>query len=270
MKGNILNTDQAFELLIEAGVPEDTSIQTVRRWFRERKITYKGSGQDTGYILNNTDQAFHLLKDAGVADSTAVQIVRRMLREGQIEKVGSGIQRPTYPLKETASTRLPNRTSDQDMIIRQLKVKIKAQDEHIKGIEHLHQTSVASLIQQIDKLKKDMIHLVKEKSELQRETKKLLKENIELTNELLKLKGKVLKGNQKGSEQADDVPPPSAPITIDFRQKLGLSKMASDKEVLTRYKKLLKITHPDHGGNAAAFHFIKTDYDQFRHSINLK
>ena len=100
MKGNILNTDQAFELLIEAGVTEDTSIQTVRRWFRERKITYKGSGQDNGYILNNTDQAFHLLKDAGVADSTAVQIVRRMLREGQIEKVGSGIQRPTYPTKE--------------------------------------------------------------------------------------------------------------------------------------------------------------------------
>ena len=265
MKGNILNTDQAFELLIEAGVTEDTSIQTVRRWFRERKITYKGSGQDNGYILNNTDQAFHLLKDAGVADSTAVQIVRRMLREGQIEKVGSGIQRPTYPTKETALKQLTNRSSDHDLIIRQLKVKIKAQDEHIKGIEHLHQTSVASLIQQIDKLKKDIIHLVKEKSELQRETKKLLKENIELTNELLKLKG-----NEKGSEQADHVPPPSDLITIDYRQKLGLSKMASDKEVLTKYKKLLKLTHPDHGGNASAFHFIKTDYDQFRHSINLK
>ncbi|WP_144552224.1 hypothetical protein [Bacillus sp. X1(2014)] len=264
-----MNTDQAFELLIEAGVTEDTSIQTVKRWFRERKITYKGSGQDNGYILNNTDQAFHLLKDAGVADSTAVQIVRRMLREGQIEKVGSGIQKPTYPLKESASKRLPNRTSDQDMIIRQLKVKINAQDEHIKGIEHLHQTSVASLIQQIDILKKDMMKLEKEKSEFQRETKKLLKENIELTNELLKLKGEVFKGNQK-SDQADDVPPPSASITMDYRQKLGLSKMASDKEVLTKYKKLLKITHPDHGGNATAFHFIKTDYDQFRHSINLK
>lgn len=265
-----MNTDQAFDLLIEAGVTEDTSIQTVRRWFRERKITYKGSEQDNGYILDNTDQAFHLLKDAGVADSTAVQIVRRMLREGQIEKVGSGIQKPTYPLKEPASKRFTNRPSDQDMTIRQLKVKIKAQEEHIKGIEHLHQTSIATLIQQIDILKKDMLKLEKEKSEFQRDTKKLLKENIDLTNELLKVKGEVFKGNQKGSDYEEDVHTPSHSKTIDYRQKLGLSKMASDKEVLTKYKKLLKITHPDHGGNALAFHFIKTDYDHFRHSINLK
>lgn len=270
MKGNILNTDQAFELLIEAGVTEDNSIQTVRRWFRERKITYKGSGQDTGYILNNTDQAFHLLKDAGVADSTAVQIVRRMLREGQIEKVGSGIQKPTYPLKESASKPLTNRPSDLDMMIRQLKVKLKAQDEHIKGIEHLHQTSIARLIQQIDILKKDLMKLEKEKSEFQMETKKLLKENIDLTNELLKIKGELFKGKQKDPEFEEKVHTPSPSHTIDYRQKLGLSKMASDKEVLTRYKKLLKITHPDHGGNASAFHFIKTDYDQFRHSINMK
>lgn len=260
-----MNTDQAFDLLIEAGVTEDTSIQTVRRWFRERKISYKGAGKVTGYILDNTEQAFHLLKDAGVADSTAVQIVRRMVRDGEIEKVGTGIQKPTYQTNESTS----NRPSNQDIFVRQLKVKIKAQDEHIKGIEHLHQTSIARLIQQIDILKKDILKLEKEKSELQSDTKKLLKKNIELTNELIKIKGELFNGNKTYSDKTDDVPL-SPPKTTDYRQKLGLSKMASDKDVLTKYKKLLKVTHPDHGGSATAFHFIKTDYDQFRNSINLK
>ncbi|MEH7305530.1 hypothetical protein [Neobacillus drentensis] len=263
-----MNTDQAFDLLREAGVTEDTSIQTVRRWFRERKIHFKGAGQqDTGYILDNTDQAFYLLKDAGIVDSTAVQIVRRLLREGKIESVGTGNQKTQS--NETTSNRVVNRPSHQDKIVQQLKVRIKAQDEHIKGIEHLHQTSIATLIQQIDMLKKEIVNHEKENSELQRETKKLLKENIDLTNELLELKGELFKGNKGDSDKTEDIPL-ATPLTNDYRQKLGLSKRASDKEVITRYKKLLKITHPDHGGNAALFHFIKTDYDQFRNSINLK
>lgn len=254
---------------MEAGITEEASIQTVRRWYRERKISYKGAGpQGAGYILGSTDQAFYLLEDAGVADDTAVQIVRRLLREGKIQSVGTGNQKTNNPPNETAK-RLVNRSSNQDQVLHQLKVKIKAQDEHIKGIEHLHQTSIARLIQQIDILKKDIVNLGKEKSELQSETKKLLKENIGLTNELIKLKGKRFQGNNSSSDKTDDVPF-SQPKTNDYRQKLGLSKMASDKEVLTRYKKLLKITHPDHGGNATIFHFIKTDYDQFRNSINRK
>jgi hypothetical protein len=268
-EGNILNTDQAYALLIEAGVTEDTSIQTVRRWFRERKISYKGSGHVTGYILDNTDQAFTLLKDAGVADSIAVQIVRRMVREGQIETVGSGIQKPTSKYTVEDPKQISKRPVDQEMTIRQLNEKIKAQDKHIKGIEHLHQTSIARLIQQIDILKKDILKLEKDKSELQSDTKKLLKENIDLTNELIKIKGELFKGNKTYSDKTDDVPP-SPSKTNDYRQKLGLSKIANDKEVLTSYKKLLKITHPDHGGNATTFHFIKTDYDQFRNSINMK
>ncbi|MBV7508238.1 hypothetical protein KW850_23750 [Bacillus sp. sid0103] len=263
-----MNTDQAFDLLREAGVTEDTSIQTVRRWFRERKIHFKGAGQrDTGYIFDNTDQAFYLLKDAGIAESTAVQIVRRLLREGKIENVGTGNQNTKS--NETTSNRVVNRPSHQDKIVHQLKVRIKAQDEHIKGIEQLHQTSIATLIQQIDMLKKEIVNHEKENSELQRETKKLLKENIDLTNELLELKGELFKGNKNDSDKTEDIPL-SSPVTNDYRQKLGLSKRATDKEVITRYKKLLKITHPDHGGNATAFHFIKTDYDQFRNSINLK
>jgi hypothetical protein len=266
---NIVNTDQAFDLLIEAGVTEDTSIQTVRRWYRERKITYKGAGQDSGYILENTDQAFHLLKDAGVATSTGVQIVRRLLREGKIQNVGTGNKETTFQSSETASKRETNRPSEQDIIVRQLKAKIKAQDEHIIGLEQLHQSSIATLIQQIDIFKKDIVNLEKEQSELQRETNKLLKENIDLTNVLIKLKGELFKGNKSNSDQTDEVPL-TTPITNEYRQKLGLSKMASDREVLSKYKKLLKITHPDHGGNASAFHFIKSDYDHFRNSINMK
>ena len=267
MKGNILNTDQAYDLLIEAGITEDTSIQTVRRWFRERKISYKGAGtQVAGYILESTDQAFYLLEDAGVAESTAVQIVRRLLRDGKIKNVDTRNRNDENPPIETVK-RLVNRPSDQDQVVRKLKVKIKAQDEHIKGIEHLHQTSIASLIQQRERLNKEIVNLESEKSELQKETKKLLKENIDLNNKLIKLKEKLYKGNNNDDDRAETIPPST---TIDYRQKFGLSKRASDKDVLSKYKDLLKITHPDHGGNAAAFHFIKTDYDQFRKCINMK
>jgi hypothetical protein len=267
MKGNILNTDQAYDLLIEAGITEDTSIQTVRRWFRERKISYKGAGkQVAGYILESTDQAFYLLEDAGVAESTAVQIVRRLLREGRIKNVNTRNRKAENPPIETAK-KLVNRPSDQDQIVRQLKVKIKAQNEHIKGIEDLHFTSIASLIQQRDKLNKEVVHLENEKGELQKETKRLLKENITLHNELIKLKEVLYRGNKIDDDKTETAPPSN---TDNFRQKLGLSKRASDKDVLTKYKKLLKITHPDHGGNDAAFHFIKTDYDQFRNTINMK
>jgi regulator of replication initiation timing len=253
---------------MEAGITEDTSIQTVRRWFRERKISYKGAGkQAAGYILESTDQAFYLLEDAGVVESTAVEIVRRLLREGKIQNVSTGNRKHKTPPNETAKP-LVNRPSEQEQILRQLKVKIKAQDEHIKGIEHLHQTSIATLIQQRDLLNKEIATLKNEKSELQNETKKLLKENIDLNNELLKLKDKLFKGNKHSDDKTHDAPPSLR--TEDYRQKLGLSKRASDKEVLSRYKKLLKITHPDHDGNAAVFHFIKSDYDQFRNSINRK
>ena len=55
---------------------------------------------------------------------------------------------------------------------------------------------------------------------------------------------------------------------MNYRQKLGLSKTASDKEVLAGYKNLLKASHPDHGGNAAIFQYIKTEYDSFRKDVN--
>ena len=145
---------------------------------------------------------------------------------------------------------------------------MKAQDEHIKGIEDLHQNSIKMLIQQRDKLNKELASVENEKSDLQSETRKVLKENIDLRNELLKLKEELSKGNKSEPEKTQESPFPSK--TQDYRQKLGLSKTAGVKEVLAGYKKLLKITHPDHGGNATAFHYIKTDYDHFRNRMKGK
>lgn len=104
--------------------------------------------------------------------------------------------------------------------------------------------------------KKEVVILKNEKSELQKETKDLLKENIELRNELIKVKENLRDKYNLGSTTH----------TNDYIKKLGLSKMASNKEVLAGYKGLLKITHPDHNGNAKVFHYIKTDYDIFRNS----
>lgn len=264
--GSTVNTDQAFDFLKNAGVPDDVSIQTVRRWLRERKIKYEGKTvlQNTEYILENTDQAIDLLKDAGVAPNIGVQAVQRWLLEGKIQKVGNGEPIAEYVSKEPNSQRLLNGSAYQEKTIRDLKLKIKVQEDHIKGLEDLHKKSVNALIQQREKLKKEFARLENDKNELQNEARRVLKDNIELRTELLKLKEELSKQGKRESEN-NQIAPSSK--TIDYRQKLGLSKTAGQKEVLAGFKKLLKITHPDHGGNAAAFHFVKTDYDHFKSSI---
>jgi arsenate reductase-like glutaredoxin family protein len=258
-----VNTDQAFALLKSAGVSEDISIQTVRRWLRERKINYDGRGnQKSGYILDDTDQAYQLLKDAGVAASIGIPIVRRWMREGKIQDVGSENSKTEYIINEMSSKSILDNSTDHDRMIRQLKVKIKAQEEHIKGIEELHQNSIKTLVQQREKLNKEMAGLQYDKNKLQSEARGLLKENIDLRNQILKLKEELYKGT-KGEPGKQDIPP----ITQNFYQKLGLSKSASHKDILAGYKQLLKLTHPDHGGNARAFHYIKSDFDFYRKSL---
>lgn len=259
----IVNTDQAYELLTDAGVNEELSIQTVRRWLRERKIKYVGTvPQNSRYIIDDTDKALNMLKDAGVSERIGIQIVRRWLREGKIQNVGNG--RSEYFPNETLSKVYLTNDTDQEKILVQLKVKLNTQDELIKGMEQLHKSSIDTLIQQRENLNNEIIELEHENSDLQKEMKKLLKENIELRNQLLKLKEELSKGNKK---EPDKVPETIPTKMNDVRRKLGLSKTSSHKDVSSGYKKLLKVTHPDQGGNAAAFHYIKTDYDYFRASI---
>ncbi|MBT2617102.1 MULTISPECIES: hypothetical protein [unclassified Bacillus (in: firmicutes)] len=259
-----MNTDQAFDLLKDAGVTESSSIQTVRRWLREGKIKYEGGNgnRKTGYLMDDADQAFEMLKDAGVTESNSVQTVRRWLGEGKIKYAGNGKRSTGYISDDTASKLAINDMIKQnkDEIIHRLKLKIQAQEKHIEGIEELHETAKRILIQQRDMFKKEVAILKNEKKELQNESKDLLKENIELGNELIKLKEKI-----RNNYMID-----STTLSNDYSEKLGLSKMASDKEVLAEYKGLLKITHPDHNGNAKVFHYIKTDYDNFRKSSKGK
>ena len=261
-----MNTDQAFDFLKAAGVSDDICVETVRRWLRERKIKYQGKSafQPTDYILQDTDQAINLLNDAGVAASMGIQVVQRWLYEGKIQKVGNGNQLTEYLSNVKNPKHLITPPSEQDKLIRELKARVKVQDDHIKELEDLHKSSVKTIIQQRNKLQKEILNLELEKNELQKEMRKVLKENIEMRSELLYLKEKLSKQGKRVPDRTQTTPPAQR---LDFRQKLGLSKTASEKEVLTRYKKLLKITHPDQGGNAVVFHYVKTDYDQFKNSL---
>lgn len=259
-----MNTDQAFELLKDAGVAEDVGILTVRRWLLERKVKYSpAKRREAGYILDDTDQAINLLMDAGVASSKGMEIVKRWLREGRIQNVGEGKQLSEYISSEQDAKQYSTNLSNQERVIRKLKAKLKAQDEQIKGLEELHENSVHRLLQQKENYKNELVQLENEKRKFQRETSSLTKENIQLRKELLRLKEELYKGHK--SEPEKTAPRPSK--SHDYRQKLGLSKTASSKEIVAGYKKLLKITHPDSGGNEAAFHYIKSDYDQFRNNM---
>ncbi|WP_160723127.1 hypothetical protein [Bacillus sp. USDA818B3_A] len=261
-----MNTDQAFDFLKDAGLSEDLCMQTVRRWLREKKIKFDGKlglQQPAGYILQDTDQAIHLLEDAGISASMGIQVVQRWLYEGKIQKVGKGKQLADYLSNVKNPKQLLSRPSDQDKLIRELKAKIKVQDDHIKELEELHKTSMKSLTQLRNKLQKQIINLELEKNDLQSETRKVLKENIELRSELLYLKEKL----SKGKREPEKVHFTASAQTLDHRKKLGLSKNASEKEVLSRYKKLLLMTHPDHGGNPLVFNYVKADYDEFKNGF---
>ncbi len=54
---------------------------------------------------------------------------------------------------------------------------------------------------------------------------------------------------------------------INYREKLGLSSTATNEDIKREYKKLIKILHPDKGGNAKMFQNIKEEFDEFRSSI---
>jgi arsenate reductase-like glutaredoxin family protein len=254
-----VNTDQAFDFLKNAGVSEERSIETVRRWMRERKISYAGKlgPKENDYIIENTDLAIELLKDAGVSANVGIPLVKRLYLEGKIQKVGNGYQISKY---------IPNqpRIENKPPMFHDIKEKIKAQDKQLQGLEELHKTSVRALIEQRNNLKKELAILSKEKMDSQKESEKVLKENIELRKELLKLKEELSKQGKKVEEPIEHL---SVSNTADYRQKLGLSKKAGKKEVLSGFKKLLKLTHPDHGGSAEAFHYIKMDYDQYKDKL---
>lgn len=256
-----MNTDQAFELLMDAGLAESMSIQTVRRWLREGKIKYEGNEKrKTGYIIDDTDQAFHLLKDAGLTKSMSIQAVRRWLHEGKIKYDRTKTRSTEYTIDDTASKLFKHDRTEpnKDEIIHQLKLKIKTQDKYIEGIEEIHKTSKNIVLQQrekLNKLNKEIALLKNVTRKLENETKDLLKENTELNKELMHLKEK----------KRDYLHSPAQ--SNDYSKKLGLSKTANNKDVMAEYKGLLKITHPDHGGNTKLFHYIKTDYDHFKNNI---
>ncbi|AOH55063.1 hypothetical protein ABE28_011950 [Peribacillus muralis] len=252
-----MNTDQAFDLLKDAGVTESNSIQFVRRWMREGRIKYEGGNvsRKTG-SSDDTDLAFDLLQDAGVSERIRIQTVRRWLSEGRIKYEGKSQKDAGFNIEDMVKKLPINevKVQNKDEIIYRLKLKNQVQDTHIEGMEELHETAKKTLIQQREMYKKEVVILRNEKSQLQNEVKDLLTENIELRNELGKLKE-----NQTGHNHTFPIAQ-----SDDYSKKLGLSKKATVKEVLAGYKGLLKITHPDHNGNSKVFHYIKTDYDNFR------
>lgn len=201
----------------------------------------------------NTDQAFTLLKEAGITDN--IETFKQWLREGKIKATGFTVDDKALMRFMKTQTKL-----DKDHIIQQLKLRIKAKDAEIKGLEELHAAQSSVLIQQRDKHYNEIGLLQIERNHLKKETINLLKENIELRDELIALK-------EKFNKEESNMDRPASFSSSDIRQKLGLTKLASDKDVIAAYKELLKKAHPDHGGNEKLFHYIKTDFDQFRSNL---
>jgi regulator of replication initiation timing len=190
-----------------------------------------------------------MLKEAGVTDN--IETFRNWLREGKIRATGFTIDEDALKQFINEQT-IPNK----DELIRQLTLKLKVQDAHIKGLEELLENTTKQLTKQKDQLNHEMMLLIHKKNKLKQESIDLLRENIELRDEIISLKERL--GNNHVEQAA---------LPIEYRQKLGLSKRASDKDVLAGFKELLKLAHPDRGGNAKIFQYIKTDYDELRNKV---
>ena len=198
------------------------------------------------------DKAFSLLKEAGITDN--VDVFREWVREGRIKSIGLTIDDHSL-VRFMKDYKNP----DKDLMIRQLKAKIHAQNNQIIGIENLHESTIQTSSRQREQLKKEVLFLKKENQRLQQESMDLLKENIALRDRIIKLKENASSPNQQNSRSLES----PSPLQVD-KQKLGLSKMASNQEILSAYKELLKLSHPDRGGNAKLFQYIKADFDRIR------
>ncbi|WP_338472246.1 hypothetical protein R4Z10_05740 [Niallia sp. XMNu-256] len=197
-----------------------------------------------------SDKAFALLQEAGITDN--IDTFRKWVSEGRIKSIG-GIFIDDHSLEKFIKD---FKNPDKDIIINQLKAKIHMQNNHITGIEALHESTTQHYFKQKEQLNKEILLLKRENQKLQQEIIDLLKENISLRDRIIKL------GESNHTQKSD----PTS-LSIEEKQKLGLSKIASNQEVLSTYKELLRLSHPDRGGNAKLFQYIKADYDLIRKKI---
>lgn len=211
------------------------------------------------------NEAIEMLTKAGVSENIRTLTIRKWIKEGKI----TSDEESTYTVDDQTTELLQNTLrNEKNEIIRQFQTKLKVQEEYIEGIKALHENSTSVFLKQRENLHQEISHLKKEKDDLQKEVNSLLTENIRLRNELIEYKEKSLHTNSsKGQEPKKETTSPLHQLRFplqEYRDKLGLSKLAGKKEVVAAYKDLLKLSHPDHGGHLKSFQYIKSDFDQFK------
>ncbi|PMC33780.1 hypothetical protein CJ195_26865 [Bacillus sp. UMB0899] len=211
------------------------------------------------------NEAVEMLTKAGVSENIRTLTIRKWIKEGKItsdDTNGYSLDHQTTELLQSSLR------EEKKEIIKQFQSKLKVQDEYIEGIKALHENS----LKQREQLHQEISLLKKEKNDLQKEMNSLLTENIRLRNDLIKHKENSIHTNStKAHEQKRETAPLQIRFPLqDYRDKLGLSKLSGKKEVMTAYKELLKISHPDHGGQLKSFQYIKADFDQFKKEFKHK
>jgi hypothetical protein len=217
----------------------------------------------------NIYEAVEELTKAGVSESIRTLTIRKWIKEGKITSSANN----GYSVDEQTTKLLQNSLrNEKNEIIKKLQTKIKLQDEYIDGIKALHKDASNSFLKLRENLNQEILLLKKENNDLQKEVTQLIKENIRLRDDLIKYKEKSInKNNNREHDQHEKPTSTHQPYYLnEYRDKLGLAKIAGKKEVVASYKELLKLTHPDHGGNPKCFHYIKADFDQFKRSIKGK
>ncbi|MED0758853.1 hypothetical protein P4S93_13945 [Aneurinibacillus thermoaerophilus] len=176
----------------------------------------------------NTYEALDRLKQAGITDS--IQTLRRWLRDGTIKAQRSENRKAGFEVDAEDLKRFINERTGAD------------KDERIRQLEE----EIRRLKEKNERLKADDIDLDEEEDDL------LTRMNIDFIKQLKQQQQMLLYKQQKQN---------------DARYRLGLTETSTDDEVLQEFKKLLKILHPDSGGNAKLFNDIKQQYNEFRRYI---
>lgn len=233
----------------------------------------------------NTDQAFEKLKEAGVTGS--IQTVRRWLRNGKIKASRSENRKAGFEIDEGDLKRFINERTgmDKDERIKYLEEKYKQLNDQyqpmyedwlkvLKENRELKQSKVEN-----EKLKRKIELLRDENKALENAYKTVREINDRLTKENESKNNSFFDNferlKQRAKANADYWQSHNFDFNLfmqpqkkqNYRENLGLSSNCSDEELKKEFKKLLKILHPDTGGNAKLFQQMKADYDAFRKSI---
>jgi|SRR5699024_2470275 len=215
----------------------------------------------------NTEEAFNQLKSADITNS--IQTLRRWLREGTIKAERSENRKVGFNIDEKDLQRFINERTGRgkDEEIKLLRKKVKNLEKDIYRIEDSHEEDLKILYKQRKENKEEFDRKLEFRNDLVKSQRKTI-ESQRTMIDMLKEEIDELKKNTNSKFNSDSFNFNNLYNSFDtltpYKKKLGMSPNTTKADVKNKLREVMSNAHPDRGGNAKVFQYLKAEYDSFR------